>query len=67
MSLPGVFERPSHGRPAWFARTLMARIWEAGVVTVKTDEREALAAGDPATFYWTPASRAVAQVGGRAS
>ncbi|MGH8892788.1 MAG: MmcQ/YjbR family DNA-binding protein [Actinomycetes bacterium] len=54
LSLPGVTERPSWDRPAWFARTLMARIWEDGVVTVKTQEREALAGGDPQTFFWTP-------------
>ena len=52
--MPGVVERASWGQPAWFARTLMARIWEAGVVTLKTDEREALAGADPATFFWTP-------------
>ncbi len=54
LDLPGVAERPSWGRPAWFARTLMARIWEDGVVTVKTDERAALAGTDPDTYYWTP-------------
>ena len=54
LALPGVVERSSWGRPAWFARTLMARIWEDGVVTVKTEEREALAATDPDTFFWTP-------------
>jgi hypothetical protein len=32
----------------------MARIWEPGVVTVKTDERDALAASDPQTYFWTP-------------
>lgn len=42
------------GRPAWFARTLMARMWEDGVVRLKNEERQALAASDPATFYWTP-------------
>jgi hypothetical protein len=54
LSLPGVSERESWGQPAWFARTLMARMWEDGVVTVKTDEREALAAADPDTYFWTP-------------
>ncbi|GHD05480.1 MmcQ/YjbR family DNA-binding protein [Zhihengliuella salsuginis] len=54
LSFPGVTERLSWGRPAWFARTLMARIWDAGVLTVKTEEREALAGTDPGTFYWTP-------------
>lgn len=54
LSLPGVTERPSWGQPAWFARTLMSRIWEPGVLTVKTNEREALAGSDPQTFYWTP-------------
>ncbi|TLM83951.1 MmcQ/YjbR family DNA-binding protein [Pseudarthrobacter sp. NamE2] len=54
LELPGVTERPSWGQPAWFAKTLMARIWEPGVVTVKTEEREALAGTDPDTFYWTP-------------
>ena len=54
LGLPGVTERPSWGQPAWFARTLMARIWEPGIVTVKTDERQALAGTNPRTFYWTP-------------
>jgi len=54
LSLPGVTERVSWAQPAWFARTLMARIWEEGVVTVKTEEREALAGTDPQTYYWTP-------------
>ena len=54
LALPGVTERPSWGQPAWFAKTLMARIWEPGVVTVKTEEREALAGTDPDTYFWTP-------------
>jgi hypothetical protein len=55
LSLPAVTERPSWGRPAWFhGPTLMARIWEDGVLTVKTDERDVLAGADPETFYWTP-------------
>ena len=54
LALPGVTERPSWGQPAWFARTLMARIWEPGVLTVKTEEREALAGTEPEIFYWTP-------------
>jgi hypothetical protein len=32
----------------------MARMWEDGVVTVKTEERDALASSDPDTFFWTP-------------
>jgi hypothetical protein len=54
LGLPGVTERLSWNQPAWFARTLMARIWEDGVLTVKTGEREALAGTDPATYFWTP-------------
>jgi hypothetical protein len=54
LALPGVVERPSWGRPAWFASTLMARIWEDGVLTVKTEERAALAGTDPETYFWTP-------------
>jgi hypothetical protein len=54
LALPGVTERSSWGQPAWFAKTLMARIWEAGVLTVKTDEREALAGTEPEAFFWTP-------------
>jgi len=54
LSMPGVSERMSWGQPAWFARTLMARIWEPGVLTVKTDEREALVVHDPTTFFWAP-------------
>ena len=54
LALPGVSERSSWGQPAWFAKTLMARIWEDGVLTVKTDEREALAGTEPDTYFWTP-------------
>jgi hypothetical protein len=54
LALPCVTERPSWNQPAWFANTLMARIWEPGVLTVKTAEREALAGTDPETYFWTP-------------
>ncbi len=54
MALPGVTERSSWNQPAWFAKTLMARMWEDGVLTVKTTEREALAGTDPDTYFWTP-------------
>ncbi|MDN3482955.1 MmcQ/YjbR family DNA-binding protein [Arthrobacter sp. APC 3897] len=54
LGLPGVSERLSWQQPAWFARSLMARIWEDGVLTVKSPEREALAATAPETFFWTP-------------
>jgi hypothetical protein len=54
LALPAVTERLSWGQPAWFARTMVARRWENGVVTVKTDEREALVSSDPDTYYWTP-------------
>ena len=54
LALPGVTERTSWDQRAWFAKTLMARIWEEGVLTVKTAEREALAGTDPDTFFWTP-------------
>lgn len=54
LALTGVVERLSWGQPAWFAPTLMARIWDDGVLTVKTEEREALAGTDPDTYFWTP-------------
>jgi hypothetical protein len=54
LALPGVTERSSWNQPAWFARTLMARLWEDGVQAVKTDERDALAATEPDTYFWTP-------------
>ncbi|WP_139004671.1 MmcQ/YjbR family DNA-binding protein [Arthrobacter crystallopoietes] len=54
LSFRGVTERLSWGNPAWFARTLMARIWEDGVLTVKTRERDALAGTSPDIFFWTP-------------
>ncbi len=54
LALPGVTERLSWSQPAWFAKTLMARMWEDGVVTVKTDERDVLAGSEPETFFWTP-------------
>lgn len=53
LAITGVTQRTSWGRPAWFARTLMARMWDDDVVTLKTQEREALAGTDPDTFYWT--------------
>lgn len=54
LGLPGVTERLSWDQPAWFAKTLMARIWEDGVLTVKTEERDALVGSDPETYFWTP-------------
>lgn len=54
LSMADVSERESWGQPAWFTRTLMARMWEDGVVTVKTQERDVLAASDPTTYFWTP-------------
>ncbi len=53
-SMPGVTERLSWGQPAWFAQTLMARMWEDGVLTVKSEEREALAGTHPDIYFWTP-------------
>lgn len=53
-SLDGVTERMSWGQPAWFAKTMLARMWDDDVLTVKTEEREALAGSDPETYYWTP-------------
>ena len=53
LALPGVTERVSWKRPAWFARTLMARMWDDEVVTVKTHERDVLRGDDPETFFWT--------------
>ena len=53
LAMPDVTERLSWQRPAWFARTLMARMWEDGVLTVKTLERDVLAGADPDTFFWT--------------
>ncbi len=53
-TLPGVTERPSWNRPAWFARTLVARMWDDDVLTVKTEDRNALAALYPEIYFWTP-------------
>jgi hypothetical protein len=53
-ALPGVTERPSWNRAAWFAKTLMARMWDDDVLTVKTEDRDALAALYPEIYYWTP-------------
>ncbi|OFI37143.1 hypothetical protein BIU82_08540 [Arthrobacter sp. SW1] len=54
LEFAGVSERSSWGRPAWFAKTLMARMWDDGILTVKSEEREALAAMEPDTYFWTP-------------
>lgn len=51
LALPGASERPSWNRPAWFARTLFARMWDDTVLTVKTDERAALLATRPHVFF----------------
>ena len=53
-ALPGVTERPSWNRPAWFARTLLARMWDDDVLTVKTEDREPLAELYPDVYYLTP-------------
>ncbi len=54
LALPGVTERLSWGRPTWFAgKTLMARMWEDGVLTVKSQERDVLHGSAPETFFWT--------------
>lgn len=54
LSFDGVTERMSWDQPAWFAKKLMARMWEPGVVTVKSTERDVLAGSEPETFFWTP-------------
>lgn len=66
LALSDVTERLSWGQPAWFAQTLMARMWEDGVLTVKTDERDALAGSHPETYFWTP-PRPFTAPGARAS
>lgn len=53
LALPGVTERVSWKQPAWFACSLMARMWDDGVLTVKTHERDVLHGADPETFFWT--------------
>ncbi len=54
LALPGTSERLSWNRPAWFARTLFARMWDDTVLTVKTDERVALLATQPGVFLLHP-------------
>jgi hypothetical protein len=54
LALPGTSERLSWNRPAWFARTLFARMWDDTVLTVKTTEREALLATQPGAFLIHP-------------
>ena len=54
LALPGTSERLSWSRPAWFARTLFARMWDDSVLTIKTDERDALLATQPGAFFIHP-------------
>lgn len=54
LALPGTTERLSWSRPAWFASTLFARMWDDTVLTVKTGERDALLAGQPGAFFVHP-------------
>ncbi|MFJ6003081.1 MmcQ/YjbR family DNA-binding protein [Arthrobacter sp. NPDC092385] len=54
LALPGTSERLSWNRPAWFARTLFARMWDDTVLTVKTTERDALLAAQPGAFLIHP-------------
>lgn len=57
LALPGASERLSWNRPAWFARTLFARMWDDSVLTIKSDEREALLATQPGAFFVHPHHR----------
>jgi hypothetical protein len=54
LALPGTTERLSWNRPAWFARSLFARMWDDTVLTLKTDERDALLATQPGAFFVHP-------------
>lgn len=54
LALPGSTERLSWSRPAWFARTLFARMWDDTVLTLKTQERDALLALQPGVFFVHP-------------
>ncbi|MHA7282978.1 MmcQ/YjbR family DNA-binding protein [Arthrobacter sp. TMS2-4] len=54
LALPGASERLSWSRPAWFARSLFARMWDDTVLTIKTEERDALLASQPGAFFVHP-------------
>ena len=54
LALPGTTERMIWNRPAWFARTLFARMWDDTVLTIKTEERDALLAAQPGAFFIHP-------------
>jgi hypothetical protein len=54
LALPGATERLSWNRPAWFVRTLFARMWDDTVLTVKSEEREALLVTRPGAFFLHP-------------
>lgn len=57
LALPHTSERLSWNRPAWFARTLFARLWDDTALTVKTSERDALLATQPDVFFSHPHHR----------
>ena len=56
LALPEVTERQSWGRPAWFHRRLVARLWDDHRLTVHVEddgERQALAAQEPGLYSTT--------------
>ncbi|MFC8191993.1 MmcQ/YjbR family DNA-binding protein [Cellulomonas sp. NPDC057328] len=56
LALPEVTERSSWGRPAWFHRALVGRMWDDDRLTVRVEddgERRALVAQDPRLFSTT--------------
>lgn len=59
LSLPATTEKPSYGQPGFRVKdTLFARVREEGDVLVlwvdSVEEKEALIAAEPATFFTTP-------------
>ena len=56
LELPEVSERQSWGRPAWFHRNLVARMWDDDRLTVRVEddgERLALVEQEPALYSTT--------------
>ncbi|QGQ20866.1 MmcQ/YjbR family DNA-binding protein [Cellulomonas sp. JZ18] len=54
--MPEVTERPSWGRPAWFHRALVGRMWDEHRLTVRVEddgERRALVAQEPGLYSTT--------------
>lgn len=57
LAFPDVIEKVSWQRPAWFARTMFARMYDDDTLSIKSTESRALIGSQPDTFLLHPYRR----------